>query len=126
MGINQRLLLYEICSKLPFGIMGHVKTDSEEFDGIITSVKNEYLLVNKNGVEYTYHINEVKPYFRKLMKISLDELEKFKKLSSHIQDKNGLSDVYNFLNSHYIETRDFINDDLALEAPNNLYYIKND
>ena len=125
MGTDKKLLSYEICAKLPFGLIAHVKTPNEEFDGMILSVKNEYLLINKNGAEFTYHINDIKPYFRSLTSMSLNEIIEFKELSDHISEENGIGNMYNFLNSHYIQTRDFIKDDLALEAAFNLYYIEN-
>ena len=126
---DKELLLKDLCARLPYHLILHFDEKVQEDD--------EYLYgFRENGGKFlindAYYIEEVKPYLRSVDTITKEEEttlpKRWRKLLYEINEKPddmlnkflginhyNASDLLDWMNSHYIDYRNLIDKDLALE-----------
>lgn len=101
------LLLKDICARLPYGVI----CKSKSYRNILFNSSHIPLIESE----------EIKPYLRSMSSMTEEEKECCDYLILHMED--WLS-CYDYLNSRYLDYRGLIPMGLALEAPENMYNIK--
>lgn len=125
----KELLLKDLSARLPYGVKIHLETlEYGELIGTLDAVypTDERVIVDELdkaiapiNVRYGgFKIEEdkVKPYLRPIHKLTKEELEELEFLTD--------SDYVDYCNKHHIDYRNLIPKSLALEAPEDMYNIK--
>lgn len=143
---DKELLLKDLCTRLPYGIVLNVGDTDIKLDrkhqgiGILypEDCSDEF---NKNHNEDFYIVisgcyygNDIKPYLRPLSSITEEEKEEIKPLFSKFTDESGkrvlvvrqnkMALYQDWLNAHHFDYRDLIPKGLAIEAPKDMYKLK--
>ena len=113
---NKELLLKDLCSRLPYGVICQVtlKTSNGK------STTGNYKLVNGMLNDYWIEYNELKPYLRPLTSMTKDELDELYSLRTSINKiyKDVLiADAYiviDWLNERHFDYRGLIPKNLAI------------
>ena len=118
---EKQLLLKGLCASLPYGVICH----TEKGDGHLCSINQTIF-----GTEYGININPlkrdyfndseteeqvIKPYLRPMSSMTEEERKELRNYENPVQRTD-------FFYSHHIDCRFMIEDGLALEAPEGLYY----
>ncbi len=138
------LVLVDICGRLPYGVIA--KNCKNKFDVPAN------LLPDVIGIKMLIAEYDLKPYLRPMSSMTEEEQQQLKKLicehlnSGYSEDewsawllydktgiKNGIGGetfyfyempfIYDWLNSHHFDYRGLIEEELALEAPENMYKV---
>ena len=123
---EKKLLLKDLCARLPYGIKVQVEYDAEEFGKTIET--DEITMIDKYGEEILlYHaseyfiIEEIKPYLRPMSSMTKEEEDEW----WEFENKNTITESHlyslNWLNVHHFDYRGLIEKGLALEAPEGMY-----
>ena len=143
---DKKLLLKDLCARLPYGIIASVRGSDEEFQHFhILGIKYGKVLVENSilRVDDFEDVEVVKPYLRPMSSMTEEEREELGKryvLSSlsfevykihqHKEWYGGddeectFSDylwLIDWLNAHHFDYRGLIEKGLALEAPERMY-----
>jgi hypothetical protein len=112
---DKRLLIKDLCARLPYGVKINVPHHYEDEDGIIT-LDAFWLYDIQNGRK------EIKPYLRPMSSMTPDERFEYDELN-HFYTK-GLTfnvDEIDWLIAHHFDYRGLIPMGLALEAKEGMY-----
>lgn len=96
---EKKLLLIDLCARLPYGVIVSKKPINESFTW-------------KELQDFQYG-KIYKPYLRSIHKLTKKELEELEFLTD--------SDYVDYCNEHHIDYRNLIPKGLALEAPEDIY-----
>lgn len=143
---NKDLFLRDLCARLPYGIICKCTypVNNETTDGEDVLFTNDYEIegIRRVGAGFagdrrwyeitfngeTYDINDdgikVVPYLRPMSSMTEEEKQEYDAL--FYKDEEGASicnnDVwFDFMNSHFLDYRGFIEKGIALEAPEWIY-----
>lgn len=137
---DKELLLTDLCSRLPYGVMAQVYgwDDEEEIDVTVPvrvySINTDgyvYFGVNDYNVDY-YTIEDCTPYLRPMTSMTEEEKKEFYTfqykftLQTHEYqelNKETFSEYSDWLNKKMFDYRDLIPKGLALEAPEGMYKV---
>jgi hypothetical protein len=121
---DKELLLKDLCEKLPYKT--YVKT--EKGIGYVYAINTSQLIEISvaNESEYwseVFNIDKIKPYLRPMS--SMTEEEKIDYRAFFNYDGVEYPEEYiDWLNKHYFDYRGLIEKGLAIEAPDDMYKIK--
>ena len=146
---NKKLLIKDLCSKLPNGLKlqvnliygdnGHKEglynADLDSIDSNGFCSVTYYTEKNKKGLDWNFTIDEIKPYLRKLSSMTEEEQLDLRQktgakfYSNHIcfpwfdecSYEYDWTSVFEWLDSHFFDYRGLIEKGLALEAPKDMY-----
>ena len=128
---DKELLLKDLCTRLPYGVIVDYKENEFEiphwkittiypdtFDGWIGYDKR--VGAGSESGSRLFNIGEVKPYLRPMSSMTEEEKKEL------FQLMGGGTDIkrIDFYISHYLDYRGLIEKGLALEAPKDMYNIK--
>ena len=134
---DKKLLLKDLCARLPYGVIVSVTDGTIKYEAYIESISYKYIQVSPvSGSVFTpytfYKISEIKPYLRPMS--SMTEEEKIEYLDidngsyscpmdyAHIP----ASERIDWFNAHHFDYRGLIEKGLAIAVtPENNPYIKN-
>ena len=121
--IDKHLLLKDLCSRLPYG----VKCQFEDTIRVIDGESNpfyDYVLSARHLDLFINHKNfYIKPYLRPISSMTKDERYDYNNLCI----KNGSQDTVrsiDWLNENHFDYRGLIEEGLAIEAPKEMYKVK--
>ena len=121
------LLLKDLCSRLPYGVMASTKLGSN----IIVSFIGDDIIKGEDGD--SYDISFIKPYLRPTSSMTKEEKIDYDRLCSYCLeqdtvnynittlDRTQLVYVIDWLNAHHFDYRGLISKGLALEALPDMY-----
>ena len=116
---DKKLLLKDICTRLPYGMFVHHKNANQDYNLIavfddgrigVTTLKENIGLTPTS-------INECKPYLRPMSSMTDEEYDNY----SELLRKSNSYEVVDWLNVHHFDYRGLIEKGLALEAPEGMY-----
>ena len=122
---EKQLLLKDLCARLPYNII--VKPQNDKMGRLISvEVTDERLVYVDRGPNSAdeYDLNEeiVLPYLRPMSSMTEEEQKEWIHLRTEVEKYTvGYDAVVDFYNSHHLDYRGLIYDDLALEAPADMY-----
>ena len=129
---DKELLLQDLCSRLPYGVMVLVDID-KEFDGgyvskltTITEIKGEKMFLTKNSLT-PVTIEEIRPYLRPMSSMTEEEEIIYEQLIKDVHYKPRPSTcckLISWLKENYFDYNYLIDKGLAIEAPKGMYDIK--
>ena len=134
---NKNLLLRDLCSRLPYGVILNC----------CNSIGEKLTSISENGlINHDYDIDEVKPYLFPLSSMTEEQLNELKeysglKYSASLLELNTWTDecttlefwleetpsyvvikVFDWLNEHHFDYRNLIDKNLAIDCTNlNIY-----
>ncbi len=130
---DKELLLKDLCTRLPYEVevyysetvpISTLKTINSEKRTCIAYDHSQWYRHSK------FHIEEIKPYLRPMSSMTEEEQLVFSSKCELTTDVNGEKVwsvkvvVYDWLNEHHFDYRGLIEKGLALEAPKDMYNIK--
>ena len=125
---NKKLLLKDLCARLPYGVHIYSKVNDKE--------SNEVLDVYKLSIIQIWLEDDddviIKPYLRPMSSMTEDEYEQYRKFSYYGAAGYRNNDYkemiatpsfekMDFLNVHHFDYRGLLEKGLALEAPEGMY-----
>jgi len=122
------LLLKDLCARLPYGVKLHIPSFSDT-PQLLQQI-SDYETVEINDYTSPVGVGEVKPYLRPMSSMTEEEKIIHQSKQTIIFDfKNNKLYVDNYysldyLNSIHVDYRGLIEKGLALEAPEDMYKIK--
>ena len=140
---DKELLLKDLCARLPYGIK--FKADNEEYIREIHYIKDENVYIREYR-NLPYWMDTIKPYLRPMSSMTNEEGKELEDLFNKIDAPcwvdteygcvnfasgndfidTEIAEVYtDWLNAHHFDYRGLIPRGLALEAPEDMYNIKN-
>lgn len=134
---DKEILLKDLCARLPYGVLCHIKGDDtntprklsrievDELDGILLDFwtdRDDYLSIQ-------VYLSEVKPYLRPMSSITEEEKKIYNNFFISKEIDNFDFDIPNYdtidwLNAHHFDYRGLIPMGLAIEAPVDMYNLK--
>lgn len=114
---ERKLLLKDLCARLPYGIKFHVESGSYNTDDTLTEI-----CLPLNCVNTHFPTQSIKPYLRPMSSMTEEEKKEYNSIVY-----NAISPFYreaDFYNSHHLDYRGLIEKGLALEAPEGMYEAK--
>lgn len=116
---NKELLLKELSSRYPYGVVLHFDDKVEQDDEPLYSIR-------KNGNKYlindAYYLEEVKPYLRSMKSMTNDEwLEYLNLKEDNIAYHFETYESITWINAHHFDYNNLIERGLAIEAPKGMY-----
>lgn len=137
---DEQLLLTDLCTRLPYGVMVHTSFMGHEEDMLLTSVNIEAMLGDygpvpimnmvEDDINDGFTLENVKPYLRPISSMTEEEanevLVSSKIIHSNINSRGFVwtedcSTYIDWLNAHHFDYRGLIEKGLALEAPEGMY-----
>ena len=132
---DKKLLLKDLCARLPYDIIASVRGSDEEFqyfyilgvkDGKVW-VKNDILRVDK-----FVDVEVVKPYLRPMSSMTDEEKAQVQMFMDIVTDENygdgyspsawdAMNGFVQYCDSHHLDHRGLIFKCLAIEAPEGMY-----
>lgn len=122
---DNELLLQDLAARLPYGVMCNIglkyplqlqRIFVDRLDGIL-------LDFYEDGDDYQVYLSEVKSYLRPMSSMTEGEKREYQAFFNY--DGVEYPDEYiDWLNSHYFDYRGLIEKNLALEALEGMYNIK--
>jgi len=121
------LLLKDLCARLPYKVMVHIRYNTKEpCYGELTPKDIQWFIDSK--------IKEIKPYLRPMSSMTKEEKKEAKNNGCIIYWDTSLEDKgliviaspkgFDWLNAHHFDYRGLIERRLALEAPEGMYNVK--
>lgn len=124
---EKQILLQELCSRLPYGIKVYCGED------IIMTLRQ----IDKNcfcecweNEDFKCHSRWMLPYLRSMSSMTKNEQEEFFNLivcvdnGKAVIEEDKIDAYNNFIYSHHLDNKNFIEIGLALEAPEGIYKIE--
>ncbi len=127
---DKQLLLKDLCTRLPYGVICKTKKGNGHLCSINQTIFGTEYGLNINPLKRDYFGDSetdeqaIKPYLRSMSSMTDEEKEEYEMLQVYPGFKTNhtdLTDMYNFLNSHHFDYRGLIPMGLALEAPKEMY-----
>lgn len=145
---EKQLLLKDLCARLPYGVTGVVPVEmfngnydlidgSAEYDTMNLKVRLEGINADTGDIEVVntddrysmydltndyFTVEDFTPYLRPMSSMTKDEQKEWIHLRTEVEKYTvGYDAVVDFYNSHHLDYRGLIYDDLALEAPADMY-----
>ena len=130
---EKQLLLKDFCARLaynPFCKVGGtesfpsvklIRIEVDATDGILL----DFDYKDKQGLPLQVYLSEAKPYLRPMSNMTKEEEETYESFIIGIAtDEVGAWELTDWLNTHHFDYRGLIEKGLALEAPKDMYNIK--
>ena len=122
---EKRLLLKDLCARLPYGIKCQIDYDNEEdadlgieryCDDRIVSVCVETEEIGLYEASEYFYPDEIKPYLRPMSSMTEEETLEFVKTTIKTPDGYPMwsTDSYDWLNAHHFDYRGLIEKGLAI------------
>lgn len=141
---QKRILLIDLCARLPYKICARQYYSAFEDDFVIEGIIGEQIYARYNlRISMTYPVEKIKPYLRSLSSMTEDEFQDLKSYSGLIYDQLELQEfydnskclefylseipsyvvilVFDWLIKNHFDFRGLIRMGLALEAPKEMY-----
>ena len=122
---EKQLLLRDLCTRLPYGVILHIEFYDLQGDGKLASRDIE---LTPGNIAYCFnngHWVSVKPYLRLMSSMTDEEAAEFEILSDKLLAEADNTKIWNsvidWLNEHHFDHRGLIEKGLALEAPEGMY-----
>ena len=116
---EKQLLLKDLCARLPYRTVVQVSGRVFYGEGLAPYQQQlTYWLIEKSG-KLT-----IKPYLRSLSRMTKDERDYVKSLTDLRCTPDVVTMKMDFYLEHFLDNRGLIEKDLALEAPDEMYKIK--
>lgn len=116
---DKELLLRDLCSRLPYGVMLNIDYYDLQGDG---KLKNRDVVLSYGNIGYCSDNTNwvsVKPYLRPMSSMTEEEIETYRIIIKSLL-KNSVTDniatLYNFLNSKHLDYNGLIHLGLAIEV----------
>ena len=123
---DKELLLKDLSTRLPYGVMVKTPYNNAELIGINGIVRRkgytketEYIDVITD--KQTYPIRYVKPYLRPMSSMAEEEKLMYEGLMIGTDNVSYMLDVIDWLNAHHFDYRGLIEKGLAIEAHKGMY-----
>ena len=123
---DKELLLKDLSTRLPYGVMVKTPYNNAELIGINGIVRRkgytketEYIDVITD--KQTYPIRYVKPYLRTMSSMAEEEKLMYEGLMIGTDNVSYMLDVIDWLNAHHFDYRGLIEKGLAIKAPEVIY-----
>ena len=123
---DKELLLKDLSTRLPYGVMVKTPYNNAELIGINGIVRRkgytketEYIDVITD--KQTYPIRYVKPYLRPMSSMAEEEKLMYEGLMIGTDNVSYMLDVIDWLNAHHFDYRGLIEKGLAIKAPEVIY-----
>ena len=126
-------VINDICARLPYGLMVrqtyHWKGEDFNSDWDLT---NEYTSDVETLVEFLGYVDNMKPFLRPMSSMTEEEQGRYMEfiewshndydgITTTCINKERLHEYLDFIYSHHLDDNNFIEKDLALEAPEGMY-----
>lgn len=142
---EKQLLIQDICARLKYGLICSIYREDDEGFGW-RDAKCKGYFHNNDNYEFYFddvitidNIERLKPYLRPLSSMTDEEKQEYNYMVFDYEYDDywypgkytdaicvdGVDELVDWLNEHYFDYRGLIGKDLALEAPNDMYVIKN-
>lgn len=131
---DKKLLFIDISGRVAYHIKVRAPYDNASVIGLTHRKgvlnKKEYQYIDIITDKQTYPIQYVKPYLRPMSSMTEAERNEYFSLKmqetervalAEIERPEAVSEILDWLNSHYFDYRDLISKRLALEAPEQMY-----
>ena len=139
---DKELLLIDLCTRLPYGVVCAGITYELDDDGenyISVKVKNTLTEIHNYKLETVYvrlglistcKLETVKPYLRLMSSMTEEEDKEWQIYKNNIAEScderlgERIYELHDWFNSHHFDYRGLIEKGLAIEAPKDMYNIK--
>lgn len=118
---DKKLLLKDLCARLPYGVNLHIEFYNLQDDGELAS---RDVKLTTGNICYCFdnsHWVNFKPYLRSMSSMTDEEKDYVIHLAELPCAAQTCEQKVDFFNSHYIDWRNLIPKGLALEAPDGMY-----
>lgn len=118
---EKQLLLRDLCTRLPYGVILHIEFYDLQGDGKLASRDIE---LTPGNIAYCFnngHWVSVKPYLRLMSSMTEEEREYLEELSTFRALPHIVRDKVDFYLERHLDYRGLIPKGLALEAPEGMY-----
>ena len=108
---DKDLLLRDLCSRLPYGVILNC----------CDSIGEKLIAINENGlINHDYDIDEVKPYLFPLSSMTEEQDKEYQYITERwmYDSSYSISDSIDWLNKNHFDYRGLIEKSLALDATN--------
>lgn len=122
---DKQLLLQDLSSRLPYGVIINSNSVSGELLSIDKSINGGIVVANRmlsNSVSVNV-IENIKPYLRPMSSMTEEEKNEHFGRTMTIDIVQTSKEVIHWLNKHHFDYRGLIEKGLALEAPKDMYKI---
>ena len=117
---EENLLLKDLCSRLPYGVIVKTPKGDGYLNEVSLTIFGHKLGVNIEDTKRThFKLDECRPYLRSLDSITDEEQNELDYLRFRHDDEGWLE----FVLSKHLDWRDLISKNFALEAPNGMYHV---
>ncbi len=120
---DKDLLLKDLCTRLPYGVKGIITYDDNKN---IFAIKGIFNILFLSDAECC-HVEDFKPYLRPMSNMTEEEQDKFLDLiicvdnGKAVVEEDKIYAYNNFIYSHHLDNKNFIERGFALEAPKGMY-----
>jgi hypothetical protein len=124
---EKKLLLRDLCARLPYGVMIYLHTSTEFTGSVIVLNSSIYGFIEDVLNNSPYEIKEIKPYLRQMSSMTKEEEAEYDATFATIKYDNGHLDSamtyksFDYLNANHFDYRGLIPMGLALEATKDMY-----
>lgn len=123
---EKQLLFKDLCARLPYHVRCKIWLKDNTTEEGPLDLEHNYADVLQDAFYYK-KIKDIKPYLRPMSSMTEGEQEEFLDLIICVDKGKGVVeedkiDAYNnFIYSHHLDNKNFIEKGLALEAPEGMY-----
>lgn len=120
---EKQILLKDLCYRLPYGVIVHVKWKYQESNGEIKHNEEDRPL----EIHDLFNIGNIKPYLRLLSSMTEEEKDYSLHHGANLQyiGVKDMDEYITWLNVHHFDYHNLIDQGLALLAPDDMYKSKN-
>ena len=124
---DKGLLLVDLCSRYPYGIIVRLDDKNVCVEEIKFSRGDYFFTLSGDKTYIGVLVDRIKPYLRPISSMNPEEKDDFKKTFETYENTMGVEltclsyNSIDWLNAHHFDYRGLINKDLALEALPNMY-----
>ena len=132
---DKQLLLKDLCSRLPYGVMCNIQTCFVFEDGTLRRGSYDKILdldtvTEINEWKETGELEKFKPYLRPMSSMTEEERNEYLSIKMQETERVALAEIYrpeaiseimDWLNAHHFDYRGLIPMGLAIEAPEGMY-----
>ena len=125
---QDKMLLKDLCGRLPYGVKVRCKLEYLKFDAIVQGIYDDgNMVVQPDKSQYSEIVDtsEIKPYLLPMSSMNDHQQEEYDALVQNIEDKFKpwkCANLIDWLNKHHFDYNDLIGMKLAIDATNlNIY-----